>query len=123
MRTGWKFIALVVAIFSSAISHAAEEEAVMDEIIVEAPFDLRLQLPNESHVEIMIDRLTLKAEMARALELEVANRTPLNVLLDLTKYSPIHMGSSDSRIDTYFTENFMRADLNPRIEDPLTLRH
>ena len=94
----------------------------MEEVIVEAPFEVRLQLPNESQIQLMIDRLMLKTETERAAALEIANRTPINTLLDLTKYSPIRMGSSDSRVDTYFLENFMRPDLNPRMEDPLALR-
>jgi hypothetical protein len=110
------------AIAICAVSHAAEEEAIMEEVIVEAPFDVRLELPKPSHVQIMIDRLTLKAETQRALDLQIANRTPINTLLDLTKYSPIPLGGSDPRVDTFFLPNYMRADLNPRDEDPFSLR-
>jgi len=103
-------------------SFAPAQEAVMDEIIVEAPFDVRLELPRESHVQIMIERLTLGAESKRALELQVANRPALTTLLDLTKYSPIPAGASESRVDIFFLQNYLRADLNPRDDDPLALR-
>ncbi len=118
----WNFFAALMALSVLPALRAEGQEAVMEEVIVEAPFDVRLQLANESHVQIMIDRLTLKAETQRPLDLKIANRNPVTALLDLTKYSPIPLGGSDSRVDTFFLENFMRADLNPRIEDPLALR-
>ena len=98
---------------------AIPQEAVLEEVIVEAPFDVRLEAPRESAVQIMIERLQLRAETERALELQVANRSPLATLLELTKYSPIPLGSSESRVDTFFLENSMRADLNPRERDQL----
>ena len=94
----------------------------MDEIIVEAPFDVRLELPKESHVQIMIERLRLRAETERAAELKIANRDAVSRLLDLTKYSPIPLGASEDRVDTFFLQNALRADLNPRHDDPLSLR-
>jgi hypothetical protein len=97
-----------------ATHFVAAQELVLDEVVVEAPFDFRLDLPQPSAVQTMIDRLTLRAEAKRAAELEIANRTPISTLLDLTKYSPIPIGGSDSRVDSYFLENHMRADLNPR---------
>ena len=98
---------------------AFPQEAVLEEVIVEAPFDVRLEPARESTVQIMIDRLQLRAETQRALELQIANRTPLETLLELTKYSPIPLGSSERRVDTFFLENSMRADLNPPERDPL----
>ena len=98
---------------------AFPQEAVMEEVIVEAPFDVRLELPRESAVQIMIDRLQLRAETQRALDLQIANRTPLATLLDLTKYSPLPLGSSENRGDTFFLQNDMRADLNPSERNPL----
>jgi len=94
----------------------------MEEIIIEAPFDFRLELPRESTVKIMIEQLTSKAEEQRKLELKVANRTPLTTLLDLTRYIPIPLGASENRIDTYMLQNHMRPDLNPRDDDVLSLR-
>ncbi len=94
----------------------------MEEVIVEAPFDFRLERPRESAVQIVIERLSLRAEKQRALELQIANRTPLSALLDLTKYSPIPLGASDGRVDTFFLQNSMRGDLNPRQDHPLSLR-
>lgn len=119
MRVAWKYFATLLLL---AAQTAAAQEAVMEEVIVEAPFDVRLEPPQESAVHIMIERLTLRAETERALELQMANRTALATLLDLTKYIPIPLGSSDNRVDSFFLENTMRADLNPREHDPLELR-
>ncbi len=99
----------------------AEEELLLEGIVVEAPFDLRLELPQESAVQIMIERMNLRAETLRTAELEIANRNPVTALLDLTKYSPIPIGGSGSKVDTFFLENHMRPDLNPRDKDPLGL--
>ena len=98
---------------------AFPQEAVLEEVRVEAAFDLKLEPPRESAVKIMIERLELRAETQRALELQVANRTPLGTLLDLTKYCPIPLGASESRVDTFFLQNYMRPDLNPSKDNPL----
>ena len=75
------------------MARAAEEEvAVMEEVIVEAPFDVRLEMPKQSQVQIMIERLQLKAETERALELQITNRSPLTTLLDLTRLIPFRSG-------------------------------
>ena len=49
----------------------------MEEIIVEEPFDVRLQLPQESSVQIMIERMRLRFETERIEELKIANRNPV----------------------------------------------
>ena len=98
---------------------AFPQEAVLEEVRVEATFDLRLEPPTESAVKIMIARLELRAETQRALELEVANKSPLATLLDLTRYSPIQLGASENHVDTFFLQNHMRADLNPSKRNPL----
>ncbi|MEO5721722.1 MAG: hypothetical protein ABIR71_09660 [Chthoniobacterales bacterium] len=115
-------VAVALLLCATQPLRAQEDVAIMDEIIVEAPFDLRLELPKGSSVEIMIERMRLRTETERALELKIANRDPISRLLDLTNYSPIPLGASESRIDTFFQENALRADLNPRRDDPLSLR-
>ena len=116
--------AIVCALLMSGAPRLPAEEGVatMEEIIVEAPFDVRLELPQESAVKIMIERMRLRSETERELELKIANRDPISRLLELTKYSPIPLGASENRVDTFFLENSMRADLNPRRDDPLSLR-
>lgn len=118
----WKFISALCLVPALAVQTASAQEAVMEEVVVEAPFDVRLELPRASAVQIMIERLKLRDETQRTLELKIANRIPLSTLLDLTKYSPIPLGGSDSRIDTFFLQNYMRADLKARDEDLLNLR-
>lgn len=67
------------------------------------------------------ERLSLRSEAERARELEKANESPVTKLLELTKYIPIPLGGSENRVDTFFQQNYMRADLNPRASDPLDL--
>jgi hypothetical protein len=116
----WKFMTAFLAV--TALGEGVRgQEAVLEEIVVEAPFDLRLELPRESTVQIMIGRLLLRAEAQRALEMQIANRNGFSTVLDLTKYSPIPLGGSESRGDTFFLQNSLRADLNPRASDVLGL--
>ncbi|MBA3386646.1 MAG: hypothetical protein H0T95_08520 [Chthoniobacterales bacterium] len=89
------------------------QEIVLEEVRVEASFDMKLQPPNQSAVQNVVARLIWRAETQRALDLKIANRTPLSTLLDLTKYSPIPLGGSESHVDTFFLRNDMRPDLNP----------
>jgi len=111
------FCAVIMAL--SCVIAEEPEVLTLEEIVVEETIDLRLELPKESSVQIMIDRLTLRAETQRALDLEIANRTPLTTVLDLTKYVPIPLFSGSSKpVDTFFQENYMRLDLNPREKNP-----
>jgi hypothetical protein len=115
-------LAIISALSVLVAGPVAAQEAYMEEIIIEEnPFDVRLELPPPSAVQIMIERLILRAEAARTLEVQIANRNPIGTLLDQTKYIPIPLGASENRIDTFFMQNSMRPDLNPRDDDVLSL--
>lgn len=114
-----RLLLIVLALPALAVE---DEIMTLEEIIVEEPFDVRLQLPQPSAVNQIIARLRLHHESLRAADLEVAHRHPLTRVLDLTRYSPVPLGASEDRIDTFFISNAMRPDLNPREEDPLELR-
>ncbi|MGI8820736.1 MAG: hypothetical protein ACR2ID_07720 [Chthoniobacterales bacterium] len=98
------------------------QELTLEEVRVEAPFDATLELPRDATVSELLYRLELRASEARARELEKANASAVTRLLDLTQYIPIPLGSSDSKLDTFLQQNYMRADLNPHEQDPLSLR-
>lgn len=115
-----RFLMSVVVSLGGATSCLFAQEAVMDEVRVEgaftaSPFELR----RDKAVEIMIERLNLRAETLRSAELQHANENSVTRLLELTKYVPIPLGSSENRIDTFFLSNYMRRDLNPRDTSPL----
>jgi len=112
---------LVLLLVMSA-SGARAQELVLEEMVIEAEFETKLELQQNRAADEFTKRLRLHAESLRALELEKANTSVATRMLDLTRYIPIPMGASENRVDTYFQQNHMRADLNPRIEDPLALR-
>ena len=115
-------VAVCASLLALPCALAEEEPGVvtLEEIVIEETIDLRLELPKESAVQIMIDRLRLRAEQQRAIDLEIANRTSLTTVLDLTKYIPIPAFSGSSKpVDTYFQENHMRPDLNPSHQNVL----
>lgn len=122
MRRRLFFLATFLLLTARPAS-AEEDIPIMEEIIVEEPFDVRLELPSESSVQIMIERMRLRDEAERIEELKIANRNPVTRVLDLTKYSPIPLGASEDRIDTFFFQNALRPDLNPGKDDPLALGH
>ncbi len=99
--------------FVTACSTLLAQEAVMEEVRVEATFKSKLEEHQEQAIKLMTERIVQIAETKRAAELQIANRTPLETLLDQTKYSPIPLGASDPRVDTFMLQNYMRADLNP----------
>lgn len=110
--------ALLAATSASAVE---DEIPTIEEIIIEAPFDVRLELPQQSAVAEMIARIRLRTEEERLADLAKIDRNPVTRLLDLTRYSPIPLGASEDRIDTFFFSNALRLDLNPRNDDPLAL--
>ncbi len=109
----WKLLSTCATLLILSARMAFPQEAVMEEVRVEAAFDFKLEPPRASAVQIMIERLALRAESHRTLDLQIANRSPLATLLDLTRYCPIPLGASDNRVDTFFLQNYMRPDLNP----------
>jgi hypothetical protein len=67
-----------------------------------------------NELQKFVERLRLDDALKRTAELDEANKSSATKLLDLTRYSPLSLGASDPRIDTFFQQNYMRADLNPR---------
>jgi len=110
MATPFRACAILLVLSASA---SLAQEVVLEEVRVEATFEFKLKRARESAMQELIERLALRTETQRALELEVANRTPIGTLLDLTRYSPIPLGGSDNRVDTFFLTNDMRPGLNP----------
>ncbi|MDQ6624927.1 MAG: hypothetical protein M3Y69_02120 [Verrucomicrobiota bacterium] len=100
--------------------HAAAQEGVAEEVRVEATFVASpFELQRDHAVEILAERLTLHTAALHSAELQRANENSVTRLLELTKYIPIPLGSSENRVDTFFQSNYMRVDLNPRGENPL----
>jgi len=103
-----------------ACASARAQEITLEEVRVEGAFVMPLpELPPSNALQKFIERLRLQDEQTRTLELREANKSALNSILDLTRYSPIPLGGSDPRTDTFFQQNYMRADLNPRDESVL----
>lgn len=116
-----RFIIIVSTFALLAGASAIAQETVMAEVRVEASFSSSLELPSNSASAEMIARMTLRDETSRVLDLAKANESAATKLLALTRFIPIPLGSSENRVDTFFLRNDMRADLNPRYEDPLAL--
>ena len=75
-----------------------------------------------SAVTELLEKLELRDKERRARELEEANKggaTRMLELLKLPAWIPFGFGSSENRVDSFFQQNYMRPDLNPRKENPL----
>ncbi|MFL6539576.1 MAG: hypothetical protein ACJ8HU_02335 [Chthoniobacterales bacterium] len=103
----------------AAAASAVAQEISLEEIKVEGAFVSPLELPLSKSIDQLIERLRLRDENARELQLHEANKSSLTTLLDLTRFVPIPLGGSESRVDAFMQENYMRADLNPREKDSL----
>ncbi len=93
------------------------QEITLEEITVETTSPL--ERPLGKIVDTLTARLQLEGETRRALELRALHQNSLTTLLELSAYSPVSLGASDRRVDTFFRENAMRPDLNPREEASL----
>lgn len=107
---------------TSWVQNGDAQEAVTEKVRVEASFTSSLQLERDPAVTEIVTRLQFRAEADRARDLKEANESVITRLLDLTRHIPIELGSSENKVDTFFLQNYMRADLNPRADDPLSLR-
>jgi hypothetical protein len=92
------------------------QEVTLEEVRVEAEPESLLEVPITNELQKFVERLRLDDALKRTTELQEANKSSMTKLLDLTRYSPVSLGESDPRIDTFFQQNYMRADLNPRKE-------
>jgi hypothetical protein len=104
-------------------SSASAQEAVMEEVRVEATFSSGLQLQRQNPaIEDLMKRLELRDQQRRETELQEANKSAGTKVIDLLKlpaWVPFGFGPSESKVDSFFQQNYMRADLNPRKENPL----
>ena len=105
---------LCVCYLLAALAHA--QEVTLEEVRVEAEPESLLEVRVTNELEKFVERLRLDDARKRSAELEEANKNSVTKLLDLTRYSPVSLGESDPRIDTFFQQNYMRPDLNPRDE-------
>ena len=114
--------AVVVVIATSALA----QEAVMEEVRVEARFSSGLELQRQNPaIEDLLKRLELRDQQRREQELQEANKSSAAKVIDLLKlpaWVPFGFGPSENKVDSFFQQNYMRADLNPRADDPLSLR-
>lgn len=102
---------------------AAAQEITLEEVRVEAEPESLLDVPITNELQKFVERMRLDDALKRTAELEEANKNSVTKLLDLTRYSPVSLGGSDPRMDTFFQQNYMRPDLNPRDEpNPLFRR-
>lgn len=115
--------ALLTALAVCMASIAVAQEAVMEEVRVEATFSSGLELQRQNPaIEELLKRLELRDQQRRELELQEANKSSATKVIDLLKlpaWVPFGFGPSENKVDSFFQQNYMRADLNPRKENPL----
>lgn len=122
LKTRFVAQALVRLVLVCVAASAVAQEITLEEVTVEGAFVSPLELPLSKSIDQLIERLRLRDENVRELQLHEANKSTLTNLLDLTRFVPIPLGGSESRVDTFMQENYMRADLNPREKDSLFAR-
>ena len=78
-----------------------------------------LQAEREKALTRYIDSLVLSERQQRALELQVIHQSPLTTFIsEVSKYTPYRF---KPEVDTFFLQNYMRRDFNPREQDELAL--
>jgi len=116
-----RFVPLLCVVTLSAV-RGFSQEITLEEIRVEAPFDVRLSPPNDLALRTLLERLNAHAEMQREVELRKANQGTVTNVLDLLQAPlgiPFGLSSRDRLTDEFFLQNYMRADLNPRESNSL----
>ena len=77
-------------------------------------FRQRFELRLDPSFSKFVDAMTRQTEMQRAIELETANRSIFTKLLEYTRFIPYRMRPE---VDTFFLQNYLRVDLNPKPND------
>src|SRR6266496_386362 len=76
------------------------------------PFTFRLDRYQDRRVRELVDRLTQQSEGQRLLELHAAQQPLFERTIDLLRFVPFKMRTSDINGGDFLTPNYLRADYN-----------
>ena len=110
------------AVLALTTPAALSQEAVTEEVRVEATFSSGLELQRKNPaIDELLKRLELRDALKREADLQEANKSEATKLIGLLKlpvWLPFGFGS-DGKVDSFFQQNYMRADMNPPKESVL----
>ena len=115
--------AMIMCVDRSAL--AQDEVAVVEPVKVEASFSTTLERHSDIAIREMVIRFENADELRRAAELSKSNQNVVTNLLELAalpKWIPFGLGASENHVGTFFQQNYVRPDLNPRAESVLFSR-
>jgi hypothetical protein len=103
----WFALFLSFSPLALAQGTAVVNESMRSKYLFRQRFELRLDPTFSKFVDTMIRQ----GELERAIELERANRSVITRLLEYTRFIPYRVRPE---VDTFFQQNYLRVDLNPK---------
>ena len=75
-------------------------------------FTFTLDAKRDRAVREFVETLSERSETKRLLDLDTANASLFTRAVDLFRFVPFKLSSSDCKLDDFFTPNYLRADYN-----------
>jgi hypothetical protein len=75
-------------------------------------FTFTLNPHRDDAIRHMIETMRTRDEMQRMLDLKAADASVITRAIDLLRFRPFKLSSSDGKADEFFTPNYLRPDYN-----------
>jgi len=116
----YRSLACAVVVYAALGSTLAQSESGTDAPKVTESFTFTLNPHHDDTIRLTIETIRVRDEMQRRLDLKAANTSVFTRVIDLFRFVPLKLSSSDITADDFFTPNYLRADYNrPTSEAPL----
>jgi|SRR5947209_17171037 len=106
---------LLAAVVPSA---RAQSSSSVHELKLTQDFTFTLGTHRDRSVQEIIATMTSRDEAQRSLELQAANESVFTRAIDVLRFVPFKMGSSDMKSDEFFTPNYLRIDYERPPSEP-----
>jgi hypothetical protein len=105
---------VVCAALGSALAQSAR---AIDVPKLTESFSFTLNQHRDDTIHRTIEAIRTQDEMQGMLDLKAANTSIFTRAIDLFRFVPLKLGSSDINADGFFTPNYLHADYNRPISD------
>ena len=113
-----RLIALsIIFLLGSAGFSKAQSEGATDSPKLAEHFTFRLDRYQERTQREVVERMSQESEAQHALELHAADQSIFERTIDLLRFVPLKLSSSDLKSDDFLTPNYLRPEYSLPVRD------
>ena len=104
---------LLILLVGESVCFAQQQSAqTADGHKATASFSFSLGMRRDRAVDQTVEMMNERTEAQRLVDLKNANEDVFTRAVDLLRFVPFKLSSSDIKLDDFFTPNYLRADYN-----------